>query len=358
MKNLRKISCLVMSGLWISAAANAMNSNSVFNNQKSQSSSDCRQISDQENIDPNVSHPAKKQKIEVRSLKQKDIRDCFEKSVTHTLLNFTTTKADDILGNPKNIVYHLANKKKPFTQNDIQRVVEERISEDGIPYDARKIQEIINRVTSAARCIGNNQNGDDLYWEKIQDCRKYDKNFLHPIICCSVSQKWKSAAKEWKVIYYGEVEGTTCICGKEEIKYISGIYNRLNGNELYPIGSRCINKFKSEEMNKDINEYKEAFNKISNGISKLKEIVGKGESIKFTARLFSEELIRYLNQKEAIDDNESQFFLDVIGKRYKRSGEREQINKIIESHIVPYIQKLPQNEKIIIDRQMLKQLKG
>ncbi|MCR4623388.1 MAG: hypothetical protein K5780_01880 [Alphaproteobacteria bacterium] len=82
----------------------------------------------------------------------------------------------------------------------------------------------------------------------------------------------------------------------------------------------------------------------------------KGESIKFTAKLFSEELIRYLNKEGALDDNERLFLLDMRGKR-RNSEQKEQINEIIENRIVPYVKKLPQNE-IIINGQMLEQFKG
>ncbi len=337
MKNLRKISCLVMSGLWISTAVDAMNSNSVFNNQKSQSSSVRRQISDREDVDPNAFRPIVK---------------AYDGPNRNPLLNFTMTKAEDILG-------CLVMEKKTFTRSDILRVIEEKFSECKVSFDNNKLGKTTNEVIAMTRSIGNDRNGDDLYWVKIHNYQKrYKNNFLHPIICSSVSNEWESVAREWEITVYERVEEDTCICGKEEIKDIYTIRNRINGNELYPIGSRCINKFKSEKMNKDIHAYEKAFNKISNGISKLRETIGKGESIKFTARLFSEELIRYLNKEGALDDNERQFLLDMTGKRYKRSGEREQINEIIENRIVPYIQNSPQNKKIRIDRQMLKQLKG
>lgn len=264
------------------------------------------------------------------------------------------TEAEKILGNPENIVWYLVGKKKPFTQADIQKAVEERLSKDNISYEKSTIRKIRKKIKEKARKIGKDENGNHLYWMKIQNYKKkYNKNFLHPIICSSESNEWKSAAQEWKVIYYGEVEGTTCICGKEEIKYVSGILNCLNGNELYPIGSCCIKKFKSEEMNEDIRAYKKVFNKISNGKSKLKQTVNKGASIKFTARLFSEELINYLNKKEILSNSDRQFLLDMRGRRSRNSEQQERINKIIEDFIVPYISGISQDEKITIDRQML-----
>lgn len=353
MKSMQKMSFLAVCSLWVSTTANGMNSYFVFNNQEVQLNSVRRQISNQENIDPNDSRPAKKQKIEDRSLKQKDIRDCFEESDTHTLLNFTMTEAEKILGNPESIVWYLAYKKKPFTRADIREIVEERTSKDNISYERSEIRKIIKKVKVAARKIGKNQHGNHLYWKPIQNSQKYTENFLLPVIYSSESNTWKSVAREWEIIGYKRVEEDTCICGKEKIKDVYTIRNRLNGNELYPIGSRCINKFESEEMNEDIHAYEKAFNKISNGISKLKKSVKKGESIKFTSRLFSEELINYLNKKEILSDSDCQFLLDMRGRRSRNSEQQERINKIIEDFIVPYISGISQDEKITIDRQML-----
>nr|MCR5412960.1 hypothetical protein [Patescibacteria group bacterium] len=164
---------------------------------------------------------------------------------------------------------------------------------------------------------------------------------------------WKSAAREWEIIGYERVENDTCICGKEEIKDVYRIRNRLNGNELYPIGSSCVDKFESKEMTKDTDKFKKIYNKISSGKSKLKQTVNKGASIKFTARLFSEELINYLNKKEILSNSDRQFLLDMRGRRSRNSEQQERINKIIEDFIVPYISGISQDEKITIDRQML-----
>lgn len=340
MKNLQKILFLAVCGLWISTAADAMNSNSVFNNQKSQSSSVSQQISGRENVDPNAFRPTVK---------------AYDGLNKNPLLNFKMTEAEKIQGNPDNIVYHLTNQKKVFTRANIRKVVKERISKDMMSYNKSKFNGIVNKIVGTARKIGKNKNGNRLYWAKIQNYRKYNKNFLHPIICSSVSEEWKQAAQEWKVTNYKRVEEDICICGKEEIKDIYKIRNRLNGNELYPIGSRCINKFKSKKMNEDVSEYKRISKKVFNRISKLKETIDKGELIKFSARLFSEELIRYLNQKGVLDDNENQFLLDMRSKR-RNSEQKEQIDKIIDDYIVPYVKKLPQNE-IIINGQMLEQFK-
>ncbi len=348
MDNIQKRSFLVMGSLWLSFATDAMSSGPIFNNQESLSSSGKhhRIISDQENIDPNDSRSIKQQKIEDYNY--------FCKCDSNPLLDFTMAEAEKILGKPENIVLHLAGKKEVFTHADIQRAVEERLYKDNISYEEGIIRKIIRKVKERARKIGKDRNGNHLYWIEIQNYKKkYNKNFLHPIICSSESNEWKSAAQEWEIIGYERVEDGTCICGKEKIKDVYKIRNRRNGNELYPIGSSCVDKFESKEMTKDTDKFKKIYNKISNGRSKLKQTVNKGESIRFIARLFSEELIRYLNKKGVLSDSDCQFLFDMRSKRSKNAGEQKRIDEIIDDFIVPHISGLSQDAKIIIDRQML-----
>ena len=346
MKSMQKISFLVVCGLWISTTACAMNFDPIFSNQESLSSSGKhhRIISDQENIDPNDSRSAKKQKIDEHYKEKRD---------SNPLLDFKMTEAEKILGNPVNIVWYLVGKKKPFTRADIKKAVEERLSKDNISYERSEIRKIIKKVKATARKIGKNQYSDHLYWKPIQNYKKYTENFLLPVIYSSESNEWKSAAQEWEIIGYKRVENDTCICGKEEIKDVYKIRNRRNGNELYPIGSSCIDKFESKEMTKDTNKFKKIYNRISNEIFRQRETAGKGESLKFNTRLFSKELIHYLNKKGVLNDSDCQFLFDMRSKRSKSAEEQKRIDEIIENFIVPYISGLSQDAKIIIDRQML-----
>jgi hypothetical protein len=41
---------------------------------------------------------------------------------------------------------------------------------------------------------------------------------------------------------------TTCKCTKQHLKWLFRIVNKLNGNELFPIGSECIKRFGNQEM--------------------------------------------------------------------------------------------------------------
>ena len=51
---------------------------------------------------------------------------------------------------------------------------------------------------------------------------------------------------DWDEDYYLE---TSCLCGKENLRYLFTITNRENGNRLEPIGSQCIKKFERKDLN-------------------------------------------------------------------------------------------------------------
>jgi hypothetical protein len=86
---------------------------------------------------------------------------------------------------------------------------------------------------------------------------RHGKRLKETVLAFSENQKdFNIARLEWKVIKYIEYdknehssgESYQCICGKEDIIYLSEIYNVHNGNHLEPIGSVCIKKYFSKEL--------------------------------------------------------------------------------------------------------------
>jgi hypothetical protein len=51
------------------------------------------------------------------------------------------------------------------------------------------------------------------------------------------------AAQEWSMVGHDVVPDETCICGKKHLSLVFRLRNHLNGNTLYPVGSKCIHKF-------------------------------------------------------------------------------------------------------------------
>ena len=48
---------------------------------------------------------------------------------------------------------------------------------------------------------------------------------------------------EWEPVGHKEVHDGTCVCGKQHIKQAFTIENTASGETIYPIGSRCIERF-------------------------------------------------------------------------------------------------------------------
>ena len=73
----------------------------------------------------------------------------------------------------------------------------------------------------------------------------YVKNLIMTVINHSESSCWEDAVTEWEIYDCEEDDSCSseCICGKENIKYLYTIRNKLNDEKLYPIGSSCIRKF-------------------------------------------------------------------------------------------------------------------
>ena len=71
----------------------------------------------------------------------------------------------------------------------------------------------------------------------------YQNNLIFTIINKSRASTWEDAVNEWDIIdcYEDNSLTSSCICGKEHIKYCYTIMNRFNNTKLFPIGSHCIN---------------------------------------------------------------------------------------------------------------------
>lgn len=76
------------------------------------------------------------------------------------------------------------------------------------------------------------------------------EHLFEEVLDASVSSDWDEAVNEWDVV---GIDGdgnhdTSCICGKEGLRYLFTIQNRFNGNELFPIGSKCIGKLREKYL--------------------------------------------------------------------------------------------------------------
>ena len=177
----------------------------------------------------------------------------------------------------------------------------------------------------------------------IEMSSRYYENLIKTVIDNSLGKTWEEAVKEWEIIDCEEDEGCSsqCVCGKENIKYLYLIHNKLTDKQLFPIGSTCINKFERDDLNEEI--------KNKEGLFKLMHAILNKEKIEMDARYFSRKILYALYYADAFTDNQYNdfngyndflFLLEMFNKRDKSSityAQKRKINALIAYSIKPYL---------------------
>ena len=163
------------------------------------------------------------------------------------------------------------------------------------------------------------------------------------VISLSIANDWYNAVQEWEI--FDCIEDThcesSCICGKEHIKYLYTIRNKHNGNTLFPIGSSCINKFGRIDLDNEIC--------VMEGLFNLLHAIRNKEFIELTSKYFSRKLITHLYNECAFDNDynnfdgtaDYEFFLKMFNKRDKEAityNQQSKIRAIIMNSIRPYLE--------------------
>lgn len=151
----------------------------------------------------------------------------------------------------------------------------------------------------------------------------YVKNLIMTVIDTSESKTWQESVTEWEICDCEEDESCSeeCICGKENIKYLYKIRNRINGNTLFPIGSSCIKKFNRNDLNEEAS--------VREGLFKLLHAVDENKYLSLSSDLFSRKLLKYLFKRGAFNNeynhydgaNDYEFMLKMFNKRDKSKNE-------------------------------------
>lgn len=178
----------------------------------------------------------------------------------------------------------------------------------------------------------------------------YRRNLIDKVLMASQSSFWDSAIQEWVVTDCKEDNtlSSSCICGKERLRYLYTICNVENGNTLWPIGSCCIKKFNREDMDEAVS--------VTEGMFRLLHAIRDGEYIQLTTEFFSRKLLKKLYDEGAFVPNmynhsdgyyDYQFMLDMFNKRDKSSispQQRRKIRGIIAYSIRPYLEEKLSNK--------------
>lgn len=150
----------------------------------------------------------------------------------------------------------------------------------------------------------------------------------------SESEDWSSAVLEWDITSWDENENleTSCLCGKENLKYLFTITNRYNRNELEPIGSECIKKFERS----DLNEKTAIFEKLF----KLQTALSTNKYIGLSSEFFSRKLLDHFYEQNIYNYNDLDFLKKMFNKKDKSkisSKQQAKINFHIIAQIIPYL---------------------
>lgn len=127
---------------------------------------------------------------------------------------------------------------------------------------------------------------------------KYFNNLKEIILYNSESKDWENAVQEWEILDCEEDISllSSCICGKENIKYLFTIKNNVNDKTLFPIGSSCIKKFNRTDLNE--------VTAIKEGMFKLLHAIKENKFISLNSEFFSRKLLKALYQDGAFKENE------------------------------------------------------
>ncbi|MCC2250281.1 hypothetical protein JUJ52_09905 [Virgibacillus sp. AGTR] len=170
----------------------------------------------------------------------------------------------------------------------------------------------------------------------------YSENLIKEVIDNSESDFWNSAVLEWDIddVIEDQDNDSSCICGKENIRYLFTIKNFQNGNTLFPIGSSCIKKFNRVDLNE--------ITSINETLFKLFHAVKENEFISLNSNYFSRKLLKYLLEQGGFKpnkynnynaENDYRFMLDMFNKRKESSDkQKSKIRAIIVTSIRPFLE--------------------
>lgn len=178
---------------------------------------------------------------------------------------------------------------------------------------------------------------------------KAPKQLIDAVLDRSVSKTWAEAVKEWYVLSCDEDESCseTCVCGHEGLRYNFSIRNELNGEVIYPIGSKCIEKFENNDMSDDAKCWI-AVHRLMRRATRY----GRDKTLSLfdDKDVFSRRLIWFLYEQGAFKPtrynrfepyNDADFLIDMFNKRdYPTKHQRAKADAIVERQIYPFLRQV------------------
>lgn len=168
-------------------------------------------------------------------------------------------------------------------------------------------------------------------------------NLPYEVVAISCAKDFESARYEWDLVDR-DIDPTAsqnCVCGKEGLRYLFTIRNRVSGAKLSPIGSSCIKLFGREDLDQQTNitiqmyavlaEYKE------NGSLKLK---GGTITRAVLKQLYEEGYFIPTTYNNGNPELDYQFLVDMFNKRKEPSeAQQKKIWVLLSRTVGPYLER-------------------
>lgn len=163
------------------------------------------------------------------------------------------------------------------------------------------------------------------------------------VIAASDAGTWKKALLEWEVASLEEhpTSDGECVCGQTGLLWMYTITNEVNGAELYPIGSSCVNHFGRTDLNRRVD--------VLHKLAFVQATANAGKPVEMTTEFFSRAALKFLFEEGAFTPdsfnhgdgaNDYEFLLKMFGKRDKTtitSKQRYKLRKLVEDKIIPFV---------------------
>lgn len=174
--------------------------------------------------------------------------------------------------------------------------------------------------------------------------RNFDAALREAVISASVAETWDEAVLEWEVTDCEEdpSKSHSCLCGKEDLRYLYTIANKETGETLFPIGSSCIEKFGRSDLNESVDIWKQVIRLL-----KEAERLGRGEMVALDSGFFSRKLLAHFRDEGVLSTipqeegwfSDYEFMIKMFNAHYWDEEDVRDITQIMKDHIYPYLRK-------------------
>ncbi len=169
------------------------------------------------------------------------------------------------------------------------------------------------------------------------------QSLVQAVVASSRSNVWAVAVNEWQIVDLEEDSSGTgvCVCGQQNLVKLFTIRNELNGSELFPIGSVCVNKFGRADLDRDVD--------LLSGLHALRKAILDASEIPLTSEYFSRAMLEdfffhdvFTPDQWNRGDGESdyEFLVKMFNKRNKdsiTSRQHYKIHMLLQEKVFPAV---------------------